>query len=432
MSARRATRTLLGVICCWGSVACRADLVGTASAEPAGLVILAGDSQVQFPGTGVFARLSVGLVDSAGERIMRGGVRVAWTVLRGGGTATAVNDTTTDQGIGQAEWVMGPDEAENAVEAAALDLPPVEFTARAVAPGPIVFVSGRRHANLGNEFEGYPGDLYVMKDDGTDVMPLFPASADVQFVFDPSWSPDGTQILFSRSLGRPAGGTPGLLPLGLFVIGADGSGDRQVPSSGFPPHVDYLMQPSWSPEGTRIVARLDTAQGVSFPPEVSPGRLHLLNRDGTGIRPLSTPALAASDPSWSAATGRIAFACRMGDEKNICVADDDGENFLQLTSGLAEDSEPTWSPDGSRLLFVRQSEGDRAVWMVNADGSELERVIAGAAGGPAWSPDGTRFLVTVGDGDDGSDIYVVDPADGSMANLTRSTSRDRAAAWRSP
>ncbi len=424
--------TPLVLLATGGSLACGGGPTGSeASAEPAGLEVLSGDGQLQFPGVAVFTRLSVGLVDADGARTRRGGVRVTWTVVEGGGSVRAVSDTTSRLGTVRADWVLGSEEGTHRVEAATDGLPPVTFTARAAAPGPIVFVSGRRFQSLGSDAEGYPGDLYVMREDGTDVMPLFPPSAEIQFVFDPVWSRDGDAILFSRSLGRPAGGTPGLLPLGLFLIASNASFERQVPETSFPPYVDFLAEPDWSPVGTQIVARLDTAQGIVFPPDVAARQLHVLSRSGTGVRPLDTPTSAASDPSWSAETGRIAFGCDLGDERNICVVDEDGENFELLTAGATPDLEPAWSPDGSRLLFARDPDNEGGIWIVNADGTGLEQVIPGRASSPAWSPDGTRFVVTL-EIADVLDIHVVDLATRATTNLTQSRARDREASWRSP
>jgi len=55
---------------------------------------------------------------------------------------------------------------------------------------------------------------------------------------EPSWSPDGTRIAFTRLVGSS---------LEVFVMKADGSGQRAL-THGSPNHLD----PAWSPDGKTI------------------------------------------------------------------------------------------------------------------------------------------------------------------------------------
>jgi Tol biopolymer transport system component len=60
--------------------------------------------------------------------------------------------------------------------------------------------------------------------------------------------------------------------------------------------------------------------------------------------------------------GRIAFS-RAGD---IWIADDDGSNEQQVTSGGADDHEPTWTEAGLAIVFTRTDGGGDSLALVDA------------------------------------------------------------------
>ena len=391
-------------------------------------MVLSGDSQLHFPSTAAFSLLAAGLVDSAGQRVEVGGVPVTWSVVDGGGAVAAVSDTTTFQGVAQAQWTLGPNEGANRVVLSGEGVGSVEFTARAANPGPIVFVSSRRTGSQGSELEGFPGDLYVMNVDGSDVMPLFSPSRGTQFISNPTWSPDGSKILFARAMGRPVGGEIEPLPLGLFVINANATREQQVPAAGFPAYVQFLDDPAWSRFGARIVARLGDVGELVVPPNVTPGQLHMMTSAGTRVRSIDQSITGAYSPAWSPTADLILFSCDSGGFRRICVMDDAGGAFEPLTPGDM-DSDPAWSPDGAYILYSRDAENDGGIWIMEADGDNKEQILPGNATSPSWSPDGSSFVVTL-DVNGQQDIYFVDLATRQMTNLTNSPFRDREAAWR--
>ncbi len=396
------------------------------SAPPVAFAVISGDSQLHFPGATTFSELGAALVAADGERVLQSGVPVMWSVLSGGGSIESSVDTTTFRGAAFARWTLGDEEGANRAMVSAEGIAPVEFFARAAKAGPIVFVSERHGRLPGNETAG---DLYVMKENGSDVMPLFGQNRPSQALSDPDWSPDGSKILFVRATERPFGGTPGLLPRGLFWITPDATREEQVPVSGVPGYVQFLEEPAWAPFGSKIVARLGGVGEPSIPPQVTPGHIHVMNSGGNNILTLATPATSGHDPDWSPVGDLIAFSCEVDGFIDVCVMDMKGDNFSQLTADDAIDTDPAWSPDGTRILFARNPDEGGGIWVVNADGTGLEQVISGKATAPSWSPDGSRFVVTIDDGND-LDIYVVELATLEITNLTNSPYRDREPSWR--
>jgi TolB protein len=218
--------------------------------------------------------------------------------------------------------------------------------------------------------------IEVMDANGSHVRRLGPG-------VEPALSADGTRIAFVRSNGA---GT------GIWVMGVDGSGLRQITSN--PKWMDE--SPSWSPDGTQI----------AFARGIAPGRLrriYVVNVDGTGLEPLTDPDWDRFEPAWSSDGSQIAFATAgpgtieaSGQPPQIWVMSADGSRQRQLTSVPAGAWRPAWSPDGSQIAF---DDGGDGMYVIDVDGSGLRKL--GPPGGfyPTWSPDGDRIAFTGGSDD---------------------------------
>ncbi len=87
-------------------------------------------------------------------------------------------------------------------------------------------------------------DLYIMNPDGTGIVRL---TNDIQRDMEPAWSPDGKQIVFSSFDG--GGVVSGDISGGdLYVMSTDGTGRKRLTADA-----TGGRQPSWSPDGTKIV-----------------------------------------------------------------------------------------------------------------------------------------------------------------------------------
>lgn len=237
----------------------------------------------------------------------------------------------------------------------------------------------------------YGGPFYTINTDGTGLRRITNG-------IDPVWSPDGSQIAFVRWEE----------PRGVWVINADGSGERRV--------FDWTeaRHPSWSPDGTQIVftrqhgtlSRGGGSPGFGIqrrPPagggpggpsgaQTSAWRLGVVNpNDGTFWEPLPNADLSQT-PDWSPAGDQIVFNGMYG----LQVQSADGKESYKLTTDWT-DTTPAWSPDGKKVAFIRRQHDHWEIWVVDADGRNARRLTntpalpdgtAGSSVSPAWSPDG--------------------------------------------
>jgi TolB protein len=71
-------------------------------------------------------------------------------------------------------------------------------------------------------YSSVAGDLWIVEADGSHRRRLTDSGAGIDY--SPTWSPDGQRVAFRTTRGSPAGPDPS----NIFVVNADGSGERQL------------------------------------------------------------------------------------------------------------------------------------------------------------------------------------------------------------
>ena len=216
-------------------------------------------------------------------------------------------------------------------------------------------------------------ELYVMDADGGNLKRL---TSNDDADASPSWSPDGKQLVFARAkrVGQADVATF------LYVIGADGSGERilrREPPGKIPV---FLSGPAWSPDGKRIAftrIRFDKTPDAA---------VYVMKARGGGATKIADEAV---EPDWSPDGRRIALASyrnRLGrtcfqkcsPNSEIYVVDAQGGQLRRLTESDANDASPTWSPDGKRIAFVsdrsNRTEHELELYVVDAHGGDPQRL----------------------------------------------------------
>ena len=81
-------------------------------------------------------------------------------------------------------------------------------------------------------------------------------------------------------------------------------------------------------------------------------------------------------------------------------ADNKTSNAVQLTADVKADSAfPAWSPEGSMIVFQSKRDGNNTqIYVMDDDGNNKRRISSGTdfAGHPAWSPDGKSIVYRSG------------------------------------
>ena len=170
---------------------------------------------------------------------------------------------------------------------------------------------------FGSDLSGPYGDygrIFIVNRDGTGLRQLTPQTTDYTNDGGPSWSPDGTRLVFSRS-GE------------LFLINADGTGLISTGVSG--------GYPAWSPDGTQIAyGSIDGGYEVLFAMDLS-------------FRPrrLTTATQADQLPRWSPDGTQLVFQRVEGTVFHLYKVRADGSGVTRLSTVTQDESWASWSPN---------------------------------------------------------------------------------------
>ncbi len=260
-------------------------------------------------------------------------------------------------------------------------------------------------------------DLFVIDLAGQGMVRLTETEEDN---YEPAWSPDGSQIIFSRYY-------PEEYKTAIYIMElASGNLTRISESEG------NFLYPAWSPDGNRIACSADPAGSYELD-------LWLMDPDGGDLTRL-TEDLYVSAPAWSPDESKIAFSVTEDFEKSeIYVIDISGDNLTQLTTSGGYNDNPAWSPDGSQIAFVSNSHDESGyyeIYVMDADGTDHTRLTESGYNSqhPEWSPDGSKIIYS--EEFHSRDIYDIFPsfyimdADGSNpTRVTEGVSFEYRASW---
>ena len=250
------------------------------------------------------------------------------------------------------------------------------------------------------------GDIYVIQADGSGLRRLTDG-------LDPAWSPDGSQIAFTRWRH----------PWGVYLIDSESS--DPVGSEVRVVDAIQLKEVAWSPDGSQIAVTINYSSSESFTicffgfcftiPPFSFGQMWTANLDTGYLLSLPLDDKAVHAPTWSPTTERIVYA---GDQ-GLAWIDLDSMDKGRFEGGSVWDTSPTFSPNGQRIAFMGRVHNRWEVFVMNTDGTGRQQLTQSdpklqdppSNVAPAWSPDG-QHIAFLSNRDGLWRIYVMN-ADGS-------------------
>ena len=167
----------------------------------------------------------------------------------------------------------------------------------------------------------------VMNADGSNQTAL---TSDGAFANSPSWSPDGSKIVFQSN----RDGTDQ-----LYVMNADGSGITRLTNGDWGD-----QQPAWSPDGSKIA--FQSSRDAADPNNVTTKdfEIYVMNADGTSPTRLTTNSVFDGNVSWSANGAKLVFDTRRDGNEEVYVMNADGSNPVNVTNNSAEDGFARFHP----------------------------------------------------------------------------------------
>ncbi len=158
---------------------------------------------------------------------------------------------------------------------------------------------------------------------------------------------------------------------------------------------DGACQPSWSPDGLQVVFISPCIKELDIYPGSS---LYIINVDGTGLEKIPSEPGGDYDPAWSPDGIHIAFTSVRGDgREKVFNLNLNNKTVSVLADVGGINKQPTWSPDGRQIAFVTTRSGPYQIWIMNADGSDPRLFSRSGENNnlyPNWSPDGRALLFT--------------------------------------
>jgi Tol biopolymer transport system component len=207
------------------------------------------------------------------------------------------------------------------------------------------------------------GDIYVVNVDGSGLRNV---SNNAAIDSDPTFSPDGTKIVFSST--------------------RSGNGDLYLVNLNDPALKAVRLTDSTLADLAPVFSPNPAKETVAFVRGSGGGDIYLLDVATKAVTPLAANAAPDLNPVFSPDGAHLAFVSTRSGNTDIWIVDVDGKNLRNLTNNPAQDFSPAFSPDGKQIAFVSTRTGNSEIFVANVQtGVAVDLTNSGALDAePSW------------------------------------------------
>jgi TolB protein len=198
---------------------------------------------------------------------------------------------------------------------------------------------------------------------------------------NPTWSPDGSIVFASNRDGN----------FDLYRIG-NAASDRLVRMTKTVAPTQNL-DPDYSADGKMLVFSTFTASATRGSAASLSTMRSIPGAPATKLTEAAFSGLGDRGAAWSPTGRQIAFYSDRAGNSNLYLINRDGSGLRQMTSNKAADREPSWSSDGTLLVFLSDRSDYTELWMTPAVGMSPGEPVAWQVtfdkqlkGSPDWQP----------------------------------------------
>jgi Tol biopolymer transport system component len=209
-----------------------------------------------------------------------------------------------------------------------------------------------------------------------------------------------------------------IVTLAFCLLTAGAAHGEQAPRKLTHPRFSY---PTWSPDGSRILYE----SSVTGNWEIYIMDLEGISDNGGNVTRLTDNDHLDRLPSWSPDGQFIAFISDRDGDFEVFRMRPDGSEQTQLTHNDVNEIHPYWTPDSRRIIFNSQVKGKRlyAIWIMNRDGTGSEELLRDddLNSYAQMSPDGELIVFDKwqDNNENNGEIYVLETKTGKLRRLTR-------------